>query len=77
MNTEVLERIGFTKGEAKVYFALLELGESTIGPISKKSNVTVSKTYPILDKLTQKGLVTRVIKFKKNHFIIQKFILPK
>lgn len=68
MNTELLENIGFTKGEAKVYFSLIELGESTIGPISKKSNVTVSKTYPILDKLTRKGLVTSVIKSSTSYF---------
>jgi len=68
INTEVLEKIGLTKGEIKVYFALLELGDSTIGPISKKSNVTSSKTYPILERLSKKGLITSVIKSGTTHF---------
>src|SRR3989338_8927652 len=68
MDTKVLEEIGFTKGEIKVYFALLELGEGSIGPISKKSGVTPAKTYPILEKLGKKGLVTSVIKSGVAHF---------
>lgn len=71
MNPEestVLEEIGFSKGEIKVYFALLELGEATVGPLSKDSKVTVSKVYPILDKLKDKGLITSVIKDNKSYF---------
>jgi sugar-specific transcriptional regulator TrmB len=68
METKILEDIGFTQGEIKVYFALLELGESTIGPISKKSCVTPAKTYPILEKLKGKGLITSIIKSGTNFF---------
>lgn len=68
MNTSILEDIGFSKGEVKVYFALLELGEATIGSIAKKSGVTAAKTYPILDKLAKKGLTTSVIKSDTQHF---------
>lgn len=68
MDTKVLEDIGFSKGEIKVYFALLELGDSTIGPISKKAGVTAAKTYPLLDKLAKKGLITNVIKSDAVHF---------
>lgn len=66
--TEILEDMGFSKGEVKVYFALLELGESTTGPLSKKSGITSSKVYPTLEKLKQKGLVTSVIKENTNYF---------
>lgn len=68
INTKILEEIGFTKGEIKVYFALLDLGEASIGPISKKSGVTAAKTYPILDKLARKGLTTSVIKSRTAYF---------
>lgn len=68
MDLKILEEIGFTKGETKVYSALLELGESTIGQISKNSNITPSKTYPILDKLIKKGLITSIIKGDIKHF---------
>jgi HTH-type transcriptional regulator, sugar sensing transcriptional regulator len=68
MKSEVLEEIGFSKGEVKVYFSLLELGETTIGPLSKKAGVTAAKVYPILDKLAKKGLSTHVIKSGTKYF---------
>jgi len=68
IETNLLEEIGFTKGEIKVYFALLGLGEATIGAIAKKSGVTPAKTYPILEKLAKKGLTTSVIKSNTQHF---------
>ena len=68
METKLLEEIGFSNGEIKVYFALLELGEATIGPISKKAGVTSAKTYPILDKLQAKGLITHIIKSDTMYF---------
>ncbi|MFH1212450.1 MAG: helix-turn-helix domain-containing protein [Candidatus Woesearchaeota archaeon] len=61
-NTEILRELGFTEGEIKVYFALFELGETTVGPISEKSRVTHAKVYPILTKLINKGLASHVIK---------------
>lgn len=68
MDTQILEDIGFSKGEIKVYFSLLELGESTIGPLSKKAQITSAKVYPILDKLSKKGLITTIIKSGTNYF---------
>ncbi len=57
MDETLLEKLGLTKGEIKVYLALNKLGESTVGPIGKESKVSKSKMYDILDKLIQKGLV--------------------
>ena len=68
MQTKILEEIGFSKGEIKVYFALIELGQTTIGPLSKKAEVTPAKVYPILEKLTQKGLAMHIIKSGTKHF---------
>ncbi|MBN1644538.1 helix-turn-helix domain-containing protein [Candidatus Woesearchaeota archaeon] len=65
---EILKELDFTQGEIKVYEALLELGETTIGPISKKSGITPSKTYPILEKLLKKGLIAKVRKDKTLFF---------
>jgi sugar-specific transcriptional regulator TrmB len=61
---DVLKDLDFTQGEIRVYEALLKLGETTIGPISKKSGITPSKTYPILEKLLKKGLIAKVKKDK-------------
>jgi len=68
MDTKILEEIGFTAGETRVYISLIELGESTIGPLSKKAKVTPAKVYPILDKLKEKGLITHVIKSGTKYF---------
>jgi sugar-specific transcriptional regulator TrmB len=51
-----------TKGESKVYQALLELGESPIGGIIKNSSVSHSKIYDILKRLAKKGLVSTIIR---------------
>ena len=68
MEAELLEEIGLTKAEIKVYLALLELGSSTTGPIVDKSRASSSKIYEILEKLMQKGLVSFVIKSGMKYF---------
>lgn len=68
MQTELLEEIGLTKSEIKVYFALLELGSSSTGKIVDKSKVASSKIYEILDRLIQKGLVSYIIEAGTKQF---------
>ena len=68
MNTEILEQIGLSKNEIKIYFALLELEQSSATPIVKKSGVPNSKVYPTLDKLIKRGLVSYVIKNNVKYF---------
>ena len=62
MHEELLSELGLTRSEIAVYFALLELGSSTTGPIIKKSGIASGKAYLIMDKLVMKGLATYVIK---------------
>jgi sugar-specific transcriptional regulator TrmB len=68
MITEILEIIGLTKSEIKVYLALLELGSSTTGPLVEKSHASSSKIYEILEKLIQKGLASFVIEAGTKYF---------
>jgi sugar-specific transcriptional regulator TrmB len=68
ISTALLEDVGFTKGEIRVYFALLELGSSSIGNIARDSGITAAKVYPILDKLIKKGLATYIIKSDTKYF---------
>lgn len=63
-----LVKIGLTKGEAKVYVALIELGSCTVGPIVKKSGVAYSNIYEILERLKTKGLTSFIIKGKRRYF---------
>ncbi len=68
MNEKILEEIGLTQGETKVYLAMLKIGSSTIGKITKQSGVSNSKIYDILDRLSKKGLVGTVVINGRNHF---------
>jgi predicted transcriptional regulator len=60
MEVTILEKLGLTPGEIKAYLALLKLGPSSTGAIAKKSGVSRSKLYAILDKLEKKGLASHV-----------------
>ncbi len=68
MHAKLLEDIGLTKGEIKVYLALLNLGSSTSGPLIIKSNVSRSKVYEILERLKEKGLVSEIIQDNTRFF---------
>ncbi len=63
-----LEEIGLTKNEIKVYLALLDLGLTTTGALIKKTGVHTSKVYDALGRLSEKGLVTYIIKANIRHF---------
>jgi len=64
----ILQDIGLTDGEARVYLALLALGESKTGPLAKEARVSSSKVYKILDRLMVKGLTGFVTKGKTKYF---------
>ena len=64
MEKKILEKLGFTQGEIKVYLALLKLGKSSSGKIVNLSEVSKSKVYEILERLTNKGIVSQIIENK-------------
>jgi sugar-specific transcriptional regulator TrmB len=68
MDIEIFKELGFTDREIKVYVALLELGSSTVGPISAKSGLQHTKVYETLQKLIEKGLVHYVVISKTKYF---------
>jgi len=68
MNTEVLSDLGMTKGQIRIYLALLELGETTSGPVIKKTKLQNSVVYNALNQLIEKGLVTFSLKGKIKQF---------
>ncbi len=58
---KILEEIGLTKNEIKIYLALLKLGQTTSWKIIKDTGVHTSKVYDGLQRLIDKGLVSYVI----------------
>jgi len=68
MDTRPLERIGLTKNEIKVYLALLELGATTTGPLTRKSEMHASRVYESLTKLIEKGMVSFILKKNRKYY---------
>lgn len=58
MNTEsFLKALDLNEKESATYLALLELGESTIVPLAKKTCIIRTTLLYVLDKLKEKGLI--------------------
>lgn len=66
-----LGKLGLDDKEAKVYLALLELGEANIQQIAKKSGVKRTTIYDVLALLKEKRLVSQLIKNKKVIFFAE------
>jgi sugar-specific transcriptional regulator TrmB len=60
MDSAVLEHMGLTKIEAKVYLALLENGNQAAGAITKSSGVHRRTVYDAISRLIEKGLVSYI-----------------
>lgn len=74
MDIEKLQKIGLNLNEAKIYLALLELGQAQAGEISKKTQINRTTVYDSLERLIQDGLVAFVISANKKVF---KPVAPK
>lgn len=57
MIIQTLQQCGLSQNEAKVYFALLELGEARVGEIAKKISINERNVYDSARRLIDKGLV--------------------
>ena len=67
MMNELLE-FGLTQTEAKLYLALLELGPSLAGVLSRKAGVHRRSVYDALDRLMEKGLVGNIKENNRKYF---------
>ncbi|KYK26680.1 hypothetical protein AYK26_07280 [Euryarchaeota archaeon SM23-78] len=65
MDTSVIEDIGLTQAEIKVYITLLETGTSSAGPILEKSGLQNSVVHRALNSLIEKGLISYILEGKK------------
>ncbi|MCX6715403.1 MAG: hypothetical protein NT077_00080 [Candidatus Taylorbacteria bacterium] len=61
MYIEMLEELGLTPNEAKIYFALLELKNGTIWDISTHAQIHRRNTYDAIQRLVHKGLAYQVL----------------
>lgn len=74
MDTDFLEELGLTKSEAKIYLALIDLGPSLAGLITRKTGIHRRNVYDSIEMLIQKGLVSYI---KENNKKIYSAVEPK
>lgn len=60
MDTKILEDLGLTGAEIKVFIALLELGSSTAGRVVEKSGLQNAVVHRAFHSLAEKGLITSI-----------------
>ncbi|MFC1768984.1 TrmB family transcriptional regulator [Nanoarchaeota archaeon] len=65
MDTSILEDLGLTQAEIKVYLSLLELGVSSAGSVIEKSGLQNSVVHRSFISLIEKGLISYIKKGKK------------
>jgi predicted transcriptional regulator len=63
-----LQQLGYSSHEIDIYLSLLELGQTTVGPIVKKTGFHRQVVYNTLLELQNKKLVTLVIKANRQNF---------
>ena len=57
---ELLERLGFSSNEGRVYIALLRTGTVTPYRIAKQASIPVNKVYEVFQRLAQRGFIAEV-----------------
>ncbi|MFH1358515.1 MAG: helix-turn-helix domain-containing protein [archaeon] len=63
-----LKEAGLTENEVKVYLALVDLGPSLAGQISRKTGLHRRSVYDITEMLIKKGLIGYILKNNRRYF---------
>ena len=69
--SQVLEKIGLSDKEARVYLASLHLGGASIQDIAEEAGINRTTTYVIMRSLIEKGLASSFNKGKKRNFTVE------
>ncbi|MEK6890723.1 MAG: helix-turn-helix domain-containing protein [Nanoarchaeota archaeon] len=65
MDESILEDLGLSNAEIKVYLALLEIGSSSAGPVIEKSKLQHSVVHRALNSLINKGIINYILEGKR------------
>ncbi|MBT4604071.1 hypothetical protein HOC01_00390 [archaeon] len=65
MYEEILKDIGLSPNEAKIYEALVGLGEASVNTISVKTKINRSNIYDAMERLVEKGLASDIFTKKE------------
>lgn len=70
-NQKVIEQLGYTPKEAKVYLTALALGEAHISDIAEKAHLPRSSAQVIVDKLHTDGLMTFYVMRRYKYWVAE------
>lgn len=68
MNQKLLQEIGLTNSEITIYTTLLKTSSIKVGDLMKQVSLHRSRVYEAINRLTEKGLVSYVIKNNIKYF---------
>ncbi|MBN1779368.1 MAG: hypothetical protein JW816_04075 [Candidatus Buchananbacteria bacterium] len=68
INNPLLESLGLSEMQAKVYLANLELGQASMQDLARKSGVKRTSIYNFIDQLKEKQLIKETKKGKRNFY---------
>ena len=74
MNSKIIKvlcKAGLEEKHAKVYLALLELGEATVQDIAEAADMNRTTLYPLLEQLEKQELVAQIIRKKRTYFFAE------
>lgn len=69
MYTDILQELGLSPNEARIYEALLELGESSISDIATHTNIHRRNVYDAINRLVEKGFIVPVIGSEERRYV--------
>lgn len=68
ISPQILSALGLSEMQASVYVAALELGESTMQALARKSGVNRSTIYTFIDELKERGFILETRRHKRNAY---------
>ncbi len=68
MYQEILENLGLSPNEARIYESLVEQGESTISEIATRAKVHRRNAYDVIQRLVNKGLCFPIFSAHENRY---------
>ena len=74
MDTSILEDLGLSKGEVKVYLVLLSIGVNKVGKVIENTGMASSAVHNAVNSLIDKGLISYI---KKGKIKFYKAVSPK
>ena len=61
MEEEILQKIGLSQAQSKIYLALLEIGSVKVGRIIEKTGLQSSTVHNCINQLIEKGFISYTV----------------